>query len=151
MNIYRYKDEKGRKLVIDKIRKAYPNINWEISGATDDFEPIDIVLDATSKKTGKKRTYYIEVKYRNGYKYTDFEDSILEVSKVKGIIDKYNGKNILYCVYWEDGVLEIFNITDIDQKIKPITKKMRKNNVTYEKVDKLVYLLPHNLAKITLF
>lgn len=141
----REKDEYGRNLVIKKLKESGLKFTYEPT--LGEFDAIDLILYV------KGKPLYCEVKYRSTYKYTDFQDSILEETKLNRIMQNYSNKNggIIYAVMWEDGILELFDLRDIKNRIESgelslITKSMRKNNNSYERINKNVILLNHNFS-----
>lgn len=91
--------------------------------------------------------YYIEVKYREGYKSTDFGDSIIQLDKYNALKDL---KNVYIINIFTDNIITFINIKDPHKVIKRICKhtswwggqRELKDLVSYDNKGRRYHLYP---------
>lgn len=150
MNAYDIKGKRCNDVFVDIMKKHYKTMEFN-TFPDDKYSRADIEITATTEN-GKLKIYTAELKLRQqDYKNCGYDTVLLEKDKydaLKKLQEKNPDRKYYYINIWpHNKQIHFFDIDIIEKENIPIEKKKcRKNNQSFEYIEKEVYFLPIDKA-----
>lgn len=149
-------DAKAKQKLKDLIENVWFSsctIKYDIANENDPMALVDTIFTAITKDN-KFKKYAIELKYRKGYKHTDFKgDWVIEPKKLIAL-ENYqilSGYTSVYFNIFNDGYWALWTLDTITETKQPSTIKATKTTQgnDKEKIEKPSFMVNFNNANLT--